>query len=198
MCRILHEYRVHNAEVLFRGDYTSDEFIDVVLGNRKYVKCLYVYNKIDQLAIEDVDKLARMPMSLVISVRMNLNLDFLLARMWDAMGLVRVYTKRRGEAPAFSEPVVLSEGRHGCTVEAVCRQIHKSMLDDFHYAYVWGCSTKHNPQRCGLRHELGDEDVVQVVKTTVSQQKKDKNYGRRCQAAFDKYKEKKKKKPLKT
>ena len=28
-------------------------------GNRKYVKCLYVYNKIDVCSIEEVDAIAR-------------------------------------------------------------------------------------------------------------------------------------------
>jgi len=46
---ILHDYKIHNAEVLVREDCTVDEFIDVILGNRKYIKCLYCYNKIDQV-----------------------------------------------------------------------------------------------------------------------------------------------------
>lgn len=39
---ILHEYRIFNAEVLLREDVTVDEFIDVIVGNRKYIKCIYV------------------------------------------------------------------------------------------------------------------------------------------------------------
>jgi ribosome-interacting GTPase 1 len=39
---ILHEYKIHNADVLFRCDATVDEFIDVVEGNRCYIPCLYV------------------------------------------------------------------------------------------------------------------------------------------------------------
>ena len=31
---ILSEYKIHNAEVLFREDSTMDEFIDVIVGNR--------------------------------------------------------------------------------------------------------------------------------------------------------------------
>jgi ribosome-interacting GTPase 1 len=31
-----------NAEVLFREDCTADEFIDVIVGNRVYMPCLYV------------------------------------------------------------------------------------------------------------------------------------------------------------
>ncbi|OWZ21435.1 GTP-binding protein [Phytophthora megakarya] len=36
--KILHEYKIHNCEVLFREDCTTDDVIDVIEGNRKYVK----------------------------------------------------------------------------------------------------------------------------------------------------------------
>lgn len=35
---------------------------------------------------------------------------------------------------------------------------------------VWGRSTKHDPMRCGLAHQLQDEDVLQIVAKTVTQQ----------------------------
>lgn len=46
----------------------------------RYVKCLYVYNKVDMISIEDMDKLAREPNSIVVSVHMQLNLAALLVR----------------------------------------------------------------------------------------------------------------------
>ncbi|DBA02379.1 TPA: hypothetical protein N0F65_007198 [Lagenidium giganteum] len=194
--KILHEYKIHNCEVLFREDATTDDLIDVIEGNRKYIKCLYVYNKIDVISIEDVDRLARLPNSVVIACahgdRPALNFDTLLARMWDYMGLTRVYTKRRGEAPQFEEPVVLSSERKGTSVSAACLSVSKDMLDNFNYALVWGTSTKYNPQRVGKDHCLEDEDVLQVVVKTANQQKRDKNYNQKVQAYFDKYKRKKK------
>lgn len=87
---------IFNAEVLFREDCSPDEFIDVIVGNRVYMPCLYVsgrcgavgplpdllaacfpqlppppfpsqvYNKIDQISMEEVDRLARKPNSVVI------------------------------------------------------------------------------------------------------------------------------------
>jgi len=196
--RILHEYRIHNCEVLLREDVTTDQFIDVLMGNRKYVKCVYVYNKIDMITVEEVDALAREPHSVVISVRLDLNTEKLLAQMWDYMGLVRIYTKKKGSPPDFSEPVVLSSERKGTTVESACLSVSKELLDVFNYALVWGTSTKHDPQHCGLHHVLEDEDVLQIVPKTVSQQKKDKNYVHRVQAHHDAWKQKKKKAPLKT
>eukprot|EP01036_Dinobryon_divergens_P032914 gene32914-42599_t len=174
--RILGGYRIHNAEVLFREDYTVDDLIDVIEGNRKYVRCLYVYNKIDTLSIEEVDELARKPDSVVISIYMNLNLDYLLQKMWEYMGLIRIYTKRRAQPPDLTAPIVLSSERHGLTVEAASGSISKELLAVFNFALVWGRSTKFNPQRVGLTHLLMDEDVIQVVPKTLVQQKHSKDY----------------------
>lgn len=43
---ILSEYRIHNADITLRYDATSDDLIDVVEGNRIYVPCIYLLNKI--------------------------------------------------------------------------------------------------------------------------------------------------------
>ena len=97
--RILHHYKIHNCEILFREDASVDDLIDILEGNRKYIRCLYVYNKIDTLSIEEVDELARKPNSIVISVQLKLNIDVMLQAMWDYLGLIRIYTKRRGQPP---------------------------------------------------------------------------------------------------
>jgi ribosome-interacting GTPase 1 len=62
---------------------------------------------------------------------MKLGLDVLLQKIWDALGMVRVYTKRRGEKPDFSEPIILTQGRGGTKVYDCIMQIHKSLLNDF-------------------------------------------------------------------
>ena len=85
--KVLAEYKIHHCELLIREDITVDQLIDVLEGNRKYVRCLYVYNKADALTIEEVDQLSRRPDSVCISCHMELGLDHLLRRMWDAMGL---------------------------------------------------------------------------------------------------------------
>lgn len=37
---------------MIREDITIDDFVDVILGTRKYVPCLYCYNKIDAISLE--------------------------------------------------------------------------------------------------------------------------------------------------
>ncbi|CAA7259958.1 unnamed protein product [Cyclocybe aegerita] len=127
---ILAGYKLHNCDILIREDITTDEFIDVLIGTRKYMPCLYVYNKVDAISLEQVDKIARQPHSLVISCEMDLNLDYLIDRIWEELRLVKIYTKKRGVHPDLDDPVCL---RKGATIEDVCNGIHRSLADNFKY-----------------------------------------------------------------
>lgn len=158
---ILQTYKIFNAEVLFREDASADQFIDVIMDNRVYMNCLYVYNKIDQVSLEEVDRLANLPNSVVISCYMKLNLEYLVEALWTHLNMVRIYTKKPGCPPDFSDPIIL---RNGANVKHVCHTIHRTLPDVFKYALVWGTSTKFNPQRVGFAHIVEDEDVIQVVK----------------------------------
>ena len=49
---ILSEYKIHNADINLRVDATAEDLIDMIEGNRIYVPCIYLLNKIDQISIE--------------------------------------------------------------------------------------------------------------------------------------------------
>ncbi|KAL0226751.1 hypothetical protein P9112_014075 [Eukaryota sp. TZLM1-RC] len=156
---VLHSYKIMNAEVLFREDLGVDSLIDVVAKNRIYMPCIYTFNKVDNIVIEETNRLASKPYWVPISCAYNLNLDRLLLSLWKALSIVRVYTKKKGCPPDFTEPIVL---RKGGTVKNLCRYIHSTMEERFKYAIVYGASAKHKGQRVGLAHQLCDEDVVSI------------------------------------
>jgi uncharacterized protein len=52
-------------------------------------------------------------MSVVVSCQKQWNLDTLLEQLWMNLEIVRVYTKKRGETPAFTEPLTLTPQRGG-------------------------------------------------------------------------------------
>ncbi|EGC28331.1 hypothetical protein DICPUDRAFT_51911 [Dictyostelium purpureum] len=160
---ICSEYKIHNADVILRCNATVDELIDVIEGNRIYVPCIYVLNKIDAISIEELDLLDKIPHYVPISSHLEWNLDALLEKIWEYLALIRVYTKPKGLIPDYNEPVVIRGGEEA-TVETFCNHIHNSIIRQFRYALVWGSSAKHNPQRCGKDHVLADEDIVQIVK----------------------------------
>lgn len=159
---ILRDYKMLNAEVLIRDEEaTVDDLIDVIMkDHRKYIKCLYVYNKIDSVSLDFLDKLAREPQTCVMSCELDLGIQDVVDRCWEELKLIRIYTKRKGVDPDFSEALIV---RSNSTIEDVCNQIHRTMKDTFKFALVWGASAKHIPQRVGLGHPVCDEDVVYIV-----------------------------------
>ena len=76
--------------------------------------------------------------------------------------MIRIYTKPKGAIPDYNEPVILSRDRK--SIGDLCDSLHKEIRKKFKYAWVWGSSVKHQPQKCGLAHDLDDEDIVQIVK----------------------------------
>lgn len=159
---ILSEYKIHNADILLKCDATSDDLIDVIEGNRIYTPCIYVLNKIDQISIEELDIIYRIPHCVPISAHHKWNFDDLLEMTWDYLKLIRIYTKPKGQLPDYESPVILSQEKR--SIEDFCNKLHRSIIKEFKYALVWGSSVKHNPQKVGKDHILNDEDVVQIVK----------------------------------
>ena len=49
------EYRIVNATINIACNATIDEIIDVLEGNRKYVSCLYLMNKVDLISKKELD-----------------------------------------------------------------------------------------------------------------------------------------------
>ncbi|CAI7578593.1 unnamed protein product [Penicillium bialowiezense] len=159
---VLRDYKILNCEVLVRDENaTIDDFIDVIMkDHRKYIRCLYVYNKVDSIGLEFLDALAREPYTAVMSCELDLGVQDVVERIWKELRLMRLYTKRKGEEPNFDEALIV---RSNSTIEDVCDQIHRTIKDTFKYAMVWGASARHIPQRVGLSHLVSDEDVVSIV-----------------------------------
>uniref|UniRef100_A0A2K6GRL9 OBG-type G domain-containing protein n=1 Tax=Propithecus coquereli TaxID=379532 RepID=A0A2K6GRL9_PROCO len=143
---ILAEYKIHNADVTLPSDATADDLIDVVEGNRVYIPCIYVLNKIDQISTEELVIIYKVPHCIPIS----------------APHRYIIYTKPKGQLPDYTSLVVLPYSR--TTVDDFCMKIHKNLIKEFQYALVWGLSVEHNPQKVGKAHTLEDEDVIQIVK----------------------------------
>ncbi|KAF9695316.1 Ribosome-interacting GTPase 2 [Ascochyta clinopodiicola] len=160
--QILKDYKMLNAEVLIRDEHaTVDDFIDtIMIAHRKYIKCLYVYNKIDSISLPHLDQLAREPHTVIMSCELDLGIMDVVDRCWEELQLMRIYTKRKGFEPDFSEALIV---RRGSTIEDVCDQVHRTLKETFKYAMVWGASARHVPQRVGLSHVVADEDVVSIV-----------------------------------
>ena len=78
--------------------------------------------------------------------------------IYQALEVIRVYTKTPGGKPDFGEPVVL---KRGGTVEDAAEAIHKDFRYKLKYALVWG-SGKFNGQKVKRDHTLEDGDIIEL------------------------------------
>ena len=159
---IMREYKRINCDISFGMDATVDDLIDALDGKRVYIPCIYVLNKIDAVSMEELEILTQLPHFVPVSGNKSWNFDELLDTVWDYMNVVRVYTKPKGLIPDYDEPVIMQRSKS--TIADFCKKLHRDLLGQLKYAYVWGKSVKHNPQKVGKDHVLADEDIVQLVK----------------------------------
>ena len=151
---IMKEYKTVNADIIFNCDADLDDVIDVLEGNRKYMPCIYILNKIDAISMEELEILDQIPHFVPISGMQEWNYEELYETIWDYLGFIRIFTKPKGQIPDYEQPVILN--RRKSTIEDFVNKIHRGLMGQFKYAYVWGSSVKHNPQKVGRDHQLMD------------------------------------------
>jgi ribosome-interacting GTPase 1 len=95
-----------------------------------------------------------------ISAEEEKGLDALTERIWDELGLIRIYMDKPGRGVDYDEPLILREGD---TVDDALDNLGGELGDRFRFARVSGPSAKHDEQQVGTDHELADEDVLRVI-----------------------------------
>ncbi|GAB7013473.1 OBG GTPase family GTP-binding protein [Halolamina salina] len=166
---VLREHGYVNAEVTVRGDPSIDELIDAIMDNRVYLPSIVSVNKADLIdqdylptVKEDLREYDIDPEEAIfISAEEEKGLDGLKERIWEELGLIRVYMDKPGRGVDYEEPLVLPPGS---TVEDACLDIGgDEFLDRFRFGRVSGPSAKHDDQQVGLEHELEDEDELRII-----------------------------------
>jgi ribosome-interacting GTPase 1 len=84
-------------------------------------------------------------------------MDVLPARVYDALDIIRVYTKAPGQRADMTEPVILKKDSN---VGEAAAAIHKDIQRGLKYAVVWG-SGKYQAQTVSKNHVLLEGDVVE-------------------------------------
>jgi ribosome-interacting GTPase 1 len=79
-------------------------------------------------------------------------------RTFQALGIVRVFSKEPGREPDMERPFTLPAG---ATVSDLAGAIHKEFAAEFRYARVWGPSA-HDGQSVHGGHVLLEGDVVEI------------------------------------
>jgi len=92
-----------------------------------------------------------------ISAREGRGLEEFKKAIYQALNIIRVYTKTPGSKADLTDPMVLEKGT---TLEEAAEALHKDFYHNLKYAVVWG-SGKYDGQRVSKGHVLQDGDIVE-------------------------------------
>jgi len=92
-----------------------------------------------------------------ISAREGRGLEEFKKAIYQALNIIRVYTKTPGSKADLTDPMVLEKGS---TLEEAAEALHKDFYQNLKYAVVWG-SGKYDGQRASKGHVLQDGDIVE-------------------------------------
>ena len=96
--------------------------------------------------------------ALTMSAKTGDGLDALGPFLFEALQIVRVYTKTPGKQPDMDKPFTL---RRGDTVLDVARLVHKDVARELKFARMWGADV-FDGQQVGPEHAVVDGDVVEI------------------------------------
>ena len=97
--------------------------------------------------------------SMAVSARTGAGLDALSRWLFEALEVVRVYTKAPGRPPDFGQPFTV---RRGDTVHDVARMVHQEIADNLKYGRLWR-SASANGRQVGRDYRVADRDVLELV-----------------------------------
>jgi small GTP-binding protein len=115
---------------------------------------LTVVNKID--LIKETTKQEDI---ILISVEKEIGLEDLKQKIWEKLGLMRIYLKPKGKEPDFQSPMIMKEDQ---TINDV---IQKAFPEEktFSQVLIWGPSARFPAQQVSLTHHLLDGDILSFL-----------------------------------
>lgn len=132
-----------------------DRLIDGLVKTRKYLPCIRIVNKADEIVSSP--KAPRND-TLFISADKGLGIEELKEKIWQKLGLVRVYLKReRTSEPDKNEPLIIKNDK---TVKDVLDKISTQMSQDITRVFVWGKQVKFAGQEVSFSYPVFDEMEV--------------------------------------
>jgi len=93
-----------------------------------------------------------------ISARDGFGLEEMKRKVFQVLGIIRVYTKAPGQRPDMNDPIILPKGS---TLADAAEAVHKDFRARLKFARLWG-SGKHDGIMVKRDHVLQDGDIIEL------------------------------------
>ncbi|MFH1395781.1 MAG: GTPase [archaeon] len=153
--RVLRNHGIANASVEVFSEVKLEDFFEVLDEKLAYLPAVIAWNKQESGKVIKKGVWETVP----VSATSGYNLELLKNKIWEHLGLIKIYTKEPGKRPILKNPITLPEGS---TIKDMAEHVHKDFIKKFKYARVWGKSAKHDSASVGIDHKLKDNDIVEI------------------------------------
>jgi hypothetical protein len=137
----------------------ANDGLDVDDPRMKILPCRIVVTKGDLgTPAGAIDDLSSLFPTLLVSAKTGNGLDALRKEVFQALHIIRVYTKLPGKAPDLAQPYTFLAGS---TVRDAVRTVHREFVERLKYVRIWG-SGKFDGQQVPADHVLADRDIIEI------------------------------------
>jgi hypothetical protein len=129
----------------------------IEVGQRRVSKTYDLPNARDGLEFLMIEYGERLPI-VAVSAETKHGLTELGKQIFEALEIIRVYTKAPRQKADLTHPIILKKGS---TVEDVATNLHRELQQKLRYAQVWG-SGKFSGQRVSRHYTPEDKDIIEI------------------------------------
>jgi uncharacterized protein len=162
--QLLRDYKVHDAIVRISGEVSLGDVENAIYESTIYKPAVIVANKLDlknaQTNLRHLKAFVNGKLPIVaMSAQNRMGMQELGKALFDALGIIRIYTKEPGNKVHADRPFALKKG---ATVNDLAKNIHKELLMNFMFAMVWAKRLPFSPKKVGMNFILDDGDIVEI------------------------------------
>ena len=154
---IAEEMGLGNAIIQFGEKIENvDRLIDGLVKTRRYMPAVELVTKMDLAKPGDLKKIPDRVLKMCVD--QGLGIEEFKERIWQGLGLVRVYLKKDRTSEADkNEPLIVKSNN---TLDDVLKRISNQMRDDVGKAYIWGKNARFPGQEVSFKFQVFDEMEV--------------------------------------
>ncbi|MGB9706790.1 MAG: GTPase, partial [Microgenomates group bacterium] len=152
---IAQEFKIRNAEIILKEDITLERLIDAFMGNRVYLPYLTVVNKVDLLPGSK-----RIDDFIFISAKKGLGIEELKRKIWNKLGLMRIYLKPKSGEVDFNHPLITKRGK---SLRKILETLSICNKEKFKAAKIYGPGAKFPGQEVSLNFQPQEGTIISFL-----------------------------------
>lgn len=128
------EFGIKNGDITIKEKLTMETLLDAFSTSRAYIAALFIINKVD-LATKNFNELIHRSKPILISAEEGTDLETLKEKIWETLGLIKVYLVRPDDKPNMESPIIMKSGQ---ILKDVAEKIGTDFAENKKLAKIWG------------------------------------------------------------